>query len=152
MKKLTINKNSWHFWIVKHWMGVEADQFKSICTYFWALMLFIVLSISGLAIAAIGIMFICALLYTWPWLILVPVGTYILFDIIAMIYDKKQEVWRQRRAEYEDEWYAAYWRGDDFKVWYRENVLKQKPKEPNIFVEWYRSFKEKTCVMIEFKD
>lgn len=149
--KLTINKKSWHFWIVKRWMGDEADQFKSICTYFWALVLFIIMSAAGLALTVLGIMFVGALLYVWPWLILVPVASYILFDTISMIYDKKQEIWRQRRAEYEREWYYDLGT-DSFKTWYKKNILKEQPKEPNIFVEYYRAFKEKTCVLIEFKD
>tara|TARA_R110000851_G_scaffold87200_3_gene190057 strand:+ start:6090 stop:6548 length:459 start_codon:yes stop_codon:yes gene_type:complete len=151
MKKFTLNKNSGHYKFLANWDSQSIPD--DICRYVRKLISTIIIFI----MAGVGIAM------AFHFFVIVPLQ----FLFVGFVFD----VWGTWFATADGlegtmvgVWiifglcFASYCGFHQIEVYYRrlnrrEFTKPEKPeKDPSMITLWYRSFKDKTCVKLEFKD
>lgn len=148
---MKLSKNSWHYKFNKliHDAGwcFDLRNTKSLCPYFWgtmfnmftstviALSVYVFFTVIGVGILENEGFEWNILMWLYAWIIPLLILVLLVFIIAGCI--GLNNFYKERK----------YTKNEKLT-----SKPKTKPKEPNIFVEWFRAKKEKICPFIEWGD
>ncbi len=139
---LTFNRNSWHYWIATKWGDLYvAEQRSDICYYLRQVVLGIFKMIfSGLAATLFGTMMLSGLFHFIGVLLGLIHRPAVGYEVagIAMVGAIVAIV-------------GIAWLRDKYLNW-KVKQYGTGPKAPSFIKTAYRSWKDKVCTLIEFKD